>query len=246
MNPEIEKELNYFSRRADELAASNFLLAEQRVTALLQSVAGSPFLCKLIGNCTTDFSYEKEFNACFPRGTAGVYDTAVRLPDDPAKRVSLVFCLLMDLDAKRLDLYHFLAEHFPGDGSYYESFSVFIKEVILPFKETVLGLSAAVLSGRDDDKPGVDASALVIESVKEKVFALLAEDKNTIAAARGVTEEEKKEIGEIMDGLSAAVETGEKEFVRLTFLSYKYAMRILKKGGNVQKVAKALDGAGWL
>ena len=192
------------------------------------------------------FSYEKEFGICFPKGSAGVYDTAVRMPDDPAKRVSLGFCLLMDLDAKRLDLYRFLSEHFPGDGSYYESFSVFVKEVILPFKETVLGLAAAVLSGREEDKPGVNASALVMESVKEKVSGFLAEDREAIASARGLSEEEKREIGEILDGLSAAVETGEKEFVRLTYLSYKYAMKSVKKGGTVAKVAKALDGAGWL
>ena len=183
MQENLEKDLNLFISRAEDLEKSSFLLAAPKITALLQAIASSPALCRLLGNCTAKFSYAEEFMRAFPERVEGqVYATAVRLPEDPARRVSLVFCILMDIDAKKIDFYQFLASCFPGDGSYFESFSAFAKQLIAPFRLTLVALCRAVEAGKEEIAEPVPQ--LAAEKSVERVLALLAQDKDLIAAAK--------------------------------------------------------------
>ena len=212
MQENVERELNLFITRAEELEKSSFLLATPKITALLQAIANSPALCKLLGNCTANFSYGEEFNRAFPERAEGqVYTSAIRLPEDPARRVSLVFCILMDIDSQKIDFYQFLASCFPGDGSYYESFNAFARELIAPFRLTLAALLQAVESGKEEIAEPVPHIAA--SKSTEKVLALLKQDKDLIATAKTagkIDEKTASEIAEIADGFTAALKTGDR------------------------------------
>lgn len=245
MQDNVERELNLFIERAEDLEKSSFLLAAPKITALLQAIASSPALCKLIGNCTANFSYAEELNRAFSELQEGqVYSSFLRLPEDPARRVSLVFCILMDIDSQKIDFYQFLSSCFPGDGSYYESFNAFARELIAPFRLTLVALHEAVQAGKEEIAEPVPRFAA--SKSTEKVLALLKQDRDLIATAKTagkIDDKTASEIAELADGFTAALKTGEKEFIRLMYLGYRYALKAVKREFNIGKMERLLlDG----
>lgn len=245
MNEQLQRELNFLEDRAAEVRQSNFILAEKKLSGVLQAIAKSPFLCKLIGTCTQGYNYAGAFAAAFQSAKDGrVYASGVSLPKSPKERVALVFCLLMEIDAGEREFYPFLNEYFPGDGSYFESFQAFLTEVFNPFTTALLSLSHAVVEGGVEKE--VPAANVFLTEAAMRAVALIKEDQERFTAAKYLDGETLRDLGELAGGLIAALETQEGEFIRLTFIGYKYGVRVLKKEGNLQKIKKLLEGAGWL
>ncbi len=242
MNAQLQKELELLELRAQELVQSNFILAEKKLTGVLQAIAQSAFLCKLIGTCTQGFAYESAFQRYFASEREGrVYASNVVLPENPRERVALVFCLLLDLDKGDREFYPFLNEYFPGDGSYFESFHGFTQKVFLPFIHTLIGMSKAVAESPAERE--VPAEDVFLKEAAMRAIALLKEDQERFYSLKNTETETVREVGELTNGLIAALETLETEFVRLTFLGYKYGVKALKKEGNYAKIKKILEGA---
>ncbi|MBE7090950.1 MAG: hypothetical protein E7363_03435 [Clostridiales bacterium] len=242
MNAQLEKELNLFETRVQEMAKANFILAEKKLTAVLQAIAQSEFLCKLIGTCTNGFSYEIAFHRYLESAKDGVvYANKVVLPENPAERVALVFALLLELDNGEREFYPFLNEYFPGDGSYFESFHAFMQSVVLPFSGTLLSMAKAVAESPAQRE--VPAEDVFVKEATMRAIALVKEDQERLYSLKNTETEVLREIGEIANGLIAALETQEAEFIRLTFLGYKYGVKALKKEGNLSKIKKILEGA---
>ena len=234
MNELVKKEIDCFNESMLELEHCNFMLAERKVTGVLQAIIKSQFLQKLIKRCADGFSYEEEWNKCFSLQRSGeVYGSNVVLPADPGKKVALVCNLLMNIDDKRIDLCRFLSDYFPGDGSYFESYTAFSAEVLDPFRVALREIAVAVCEGAEEKQEKADLVPQKNNHLEE-LSALLREDKKLIRLC-AQKHPEAKDAEELSDALYAAVETGEKEFVRLMFLGYKYAMQAFRLKGNQKK-----------
>lgn len=135
-----QAEIDLFMRKCDEVAASGFILADTKIGELLKSVVTSDVLYALFRRALIGFDYAAAWQACAQgQGRGG----RLLFPEDPAQKLAFIFCLLVDLDSKRIDLSALLQEYFRGDGSLYESYYSFCNQVIKPMR----GIVRSMLQG---------------------------------------------------------------------------------------------------
>ena len=242
MEKSVERAIAQFSLRCDELAESNFILADKKISAVLKTIAGSEFLFNLVRNLLEDFDYEREKGEIMKVGDA----VNLSLPSAPDEFIAFVFCLLMDFDNKELDLHKFLQTFFYEDGSYFESFASFCKQIVIPFKNTVSDIAKALLKSEEEERDkakSTTASELVSKNALENAVRYIMEDRKLIGELN-LDEQEKRELYAICDGLLSAIKTLNSELIKTLFLGYKYSLKGLKKfKGNVAKTEKVLGDA---
>ena len=124
----IEKFLN----SCDELINCKFLVAEYKLQKLLQELANAQEVCSLVGECLEQFNRDREFSKSFVQDGNGEF--MFLLPEEEYKIIALVFCTLVDIDAKKIDFTDFVKRFF---GSYENSYQAFIENMIIPFKNLI-------------------------------------------------------------------------------------------------------------
>ena len=133
--------IDLFLQRCDDVMQSKFILSDTKISELLKSVAASDLLYAFFREITREFDYtaaKEKYMTYAPYGNAK--KRRLLFPEDPSEKLAFIFCLLVDLDNKTLELSDFLREYFYEDGSVYESYYAFCNQVIKPFKNTVKNL----------------------------------------------------------------------------------------------------------
>jgi len=139
-----EKKIDEFKTACDNFRSSQYILADIKITALLESIAISKTLYELFNEILVDFDYKE---------TARNFMTNnFKLPEDPKIISALVFCILLDMDKKNIDLNDFLTIMSKGDINY--NYETFLEKIILPFKTSVLYL-LSMKKNRVDEKQAI-------------------------------------------------------------------------------------------
>lgn len=115
-----------------DLIECKFLVAEYKLQKMLQDLANASEICSLIGECLEQFNREREFAKAYVQDGHGDYMFV--LPEEEYKIIALVFCTLMDLDAKKIDFTDFLKRFFGKDENAYANF---VKSMIIPFRDLI-------------------------------------------------------------------------------------------------------------
>ena len=119
-----------FASFCDELISSRYILAEGKIIKILQMVAVSTVLQRVIGAALKGFDYE---------GTARELSLGkIKLPLSEKNHVALVFCVLADIDSRKILLSDFLRKFF-WEGDINSSYAAFVATTIVPFKNYVVG-----------------------------------------------------------------------------------------------------------
>lgn len=267
-NLERKQELDVFLLRCEEFIESKYILANVKIVNLLKAIASSETLLSIFRACLTDFNYEATLEKCFKpsRYISGKFDYVS--PDKAKDLLALVFNLLMDFDSGKIDFNSFLNENFYSSGSFYESYDLFIKKMIVPFKFTVKSLTEGVISGTVSDpaeeilrsvltedevkkvSPEVkDATDLLNEDI-EKLKGKLNQLKNENGEDPGLTEAEtaKKEKLEeavfVTETFVAAINSGDKSAIKYAYIAYKYTIKavlpIFNSSKKIEKLKTAL------
>lgn len=114
-----------FIRACEELKNCKYVLAENKITALLKSVADNKQLYSMFGAALYGFDYKTVFNDC-------VVGSGFKLPSEPQKAIALVFRILIDIDSGNMPLPSFLEAYFYSE-SVNESYARFSLEILAPF-----------------------------------------------------------------------------------------------------------------
>jgi len=128
-----EKKIDEFKTACDNLLTSQYILADIKITALLESIAVSKTLCALFDKILTDFDYKAS--------ARDFMNNNFKLPSEPKTIANLIFCILLDMDKKIIDLTAFLELLQKGDIN--SSYEVFLEKIISPFKNSVIYLLSA-------------------------------------------------------------------------------------------------------
>ena len=140
-NEELSK-ISQFIASVDDMINGKFILADVKITKVLNMIANSEELYRYISECMVGFDFSREFHRAEVKNNlnGGTFSA----PSEPEKLVSFVFCVLVECDAKRLDFYNFINENFSKDGKC-SAYKLFATTLLVPFKETIanhFGLSA--------------------------------------------------------------------------------------------------------
>ncbi len=132
------QQLDRFFQACDKLMNEKYIVADARISEVLQSVAECRALTDLFSAVTERFDYPaaKKTYLRFPASNGSFHGKAF-LPKDRGEVLAFVFCILVDIDAGRIKFDDFLLRYFYEDGSYTASFSLFSERLLRPFRDIV-------------------------------------------------------------------------------------------------------------
>ena len=269
-----EKELALFNEQVDELIRTNYILANTKIINVLKSIAVSETMQAILKSGLEGYNYAK---AKRKHLITSVYHGENRgefiLPETPQEIFTFVFCLLMDFQSNTMPLNAFLSKYFYENGSTHESYTLFINNVIRPFKKSVQILMQSAIDGNLKD-PKVQEQQLmkIVRLVEDKekarqevvekdfdygvyspenfvsrVISFLAEDKDKIKSYEKMDSTNRQEIMLIVSMFIRALKSEDKEAIKYSYLTYKYMSLYNKKLGlNLSKIEKLLKEEGVL
>lgn len=128
MNKDVENFLN----ACDELCSCKFLVAEYKIQKMLKALASAQEVCELVGECLEQFNRDREFSKTYVEDANG--DFVCVMPEEEYKIIALVFCTLVDMDAKKIDFTDFIKRFF---GREKDPYLAFVNTMIVPFRNLI-------------------------------------------------------------------------------------------------------------
>ena len=259
------EELDLFLEKADELIDSKYILADIKMAALLRAIASSDTLMALFKNCLTDFDFQAAKKKYLVKSQFLSQDKGeFVLPPNSRELLAFVLCILVDIDAKNLDLSEFINKYFFEDGSFSSGYEVFVTAMIKPFRNSVKLLMESVLDGKLQDpvealseeeakkaklKEEEEKAAQKEKDLGKKSYAtsvkaikeILLGDKQKIKASKKKVVI-KNDIILIIDMLANVIESEDRDAIEYAFTSYKYMTKAhpIDFYGRVNKISKLI------
>ena len=261
------EQLDLFLERAQEFIDSKYILADIKIVNLLKAIASSDTLIALFKNCLTDFDYEEAQKKYLVKSQYLSSDKGeFVLPASSKELLAFTFSLLVDFDAKNIDMGSFLNKYFYVDGSCASGYDAFINTMIRPFVNAIKMLMESVIDGKLQDpvealteqenkrikaleeekaqkeKEKELSQKTYGESVK-KIKEILLNDKQKVRAKK-LTEEKQEEMLLVIDMLGNAITSEDRDAIIYAFVAYKFMTKSNKIlfFGRAKKVFKLLKG----
>lgn len=260
------EELDLFLMRADEFIDSKYILADVKIVNLLKAIASSETLLALFRNCLTSFDYEEAQKKYFIKSSFMADKGEFVLPETSRELLAFIFNVLVDIDAGNVVLGDFLDKYFYVDGSSYSGYSLFINQMVKPFRNSVKMLMENVIEGKlqdpldafkeEEEKRLEKEKKLEEERQKEKELLkktygeslkklreILLADKKSVKESK-LKDGEKEDLLLVIDMLANVIESNDKDAVNYAFIAYKYACvaHPVLLFGRKNAVKKLIDG----
>ena len=244
-------ELDAFLKSTDELINSKYIIADIKIVGVLKAIAGSETLLALFGNCLTGFDYQEAKRKYLVKSPYLSDDKGeFVIPTSSRELLAFVFNVLMDIDAKRINLGDFLNRYFYDNGSAYAGYSSFINTMIKPFANSVKMLMEAVLDGEvqdpieaaeQEEERRKNQQILDEETAKKNkelsqkkywdslkaVKEILLTNKQKVKNSK-LSTEEKMQALLVIDTLANALDSGDKDAIFYAQVAYKYLLKAHK------------------
>ena len=156
-----------FIGACNELINGKFILADIKISKILRAISESNEIYNLIAEGMINYDFDKEFAKAVVKDSAGVEKFV--LPEENEKIIPLVFCLLVEIDSKRINFNDFVKAQFPLASNQNEEYAAFAKTIIIPFRNAVaeeFGIEAKDIS----TQPNVEeepSNNIIDEKIKE-------------------------------------------------------------------------------
>ncbi|MCL2848350.1 MAG: hypothetical protein FWE13_06390 [Firmicutes bacterium] len=133
----LQNALAEFENACNQLLNTKYILAEKKISILLQIIAKHKELYELVAKCMDGFDFKTEFFTAKSHVAKG---TGLRFPQDPKNIVALVFCLLLSFDTKQTDFKQFLSAFYYNREGPEKEFDIFVSETITLFCASIVYL----------------------------------------------------------------------------------------------------------
>ena len=127
--------INNLVNSCDELVSGKFILSEYKIAKILKDIGESKEIYKLLAECMQNFNFEREFS----RAQISLPRRNFIIPEEPEKILPFVFCLLMEINNKKINLNSFLNEFYSNEDGV-DSFTKFAQSVVKPFRDIIYSL----------------------------------------------------------------------------------------------------------
>ncbi len=239
-----KQSIENFSAKMDELIASNYLLADKKITAVLKAVTASKIFYELICFTAEGFDYAS-YVSSLTRGEPFPVSNKRLL-------IAFGFSLFTEIDGKNEDLLNILSIYY-GSDSFDRSYKTFADEFLIPFKNTVLYVVEEMMLSIGDSKSEepnnvisftevdkqikIEAVKKPEQSVETKKYLtcyrdiqkILISEKAKIIHCRHLKDNEKGDLLVLLDRFKDALFRGKKQEIKAAFISYKYAISGFKR-----------------
>lgn len=225
-------ELAFFTSSVNRLIEGQLILVDKHIATVLQSVAKSPTLCRVLSQTLKSMSYATEFSRARVTWTSvdGVKESRLKLPIDRSRQFAFVVCLLTEVDCGKRNFLDFLREYYnAGDND--SSYARFASEVLKPFKsagENFLrevdpdSLNAEFFAQAEQyfasEKMYVETNALA------EIFTLMEEIRLTLIDQR-LDPDDLAEVALTSEYLVNALYLKNPKIIRISYIAYKNAVK---------------------
>ena len=221
-NEEIKK----FAELSDNFIQSKYILIDRNISLLLHSAVESSEIYNLIAKSMINFDFVSEWKIATENGNSIIY------PEDKLKKIAFIFCMLNNIDDRKLDITK-VFEHYFGHDKNLMPYDLFCKTVIVEFKELVLTELGVDLSEDVSEKEG-----LTPEEIKEKeneMLTLIFKLKDEIRKHKKVkgTKVSKSDIIAVVSTLEYAVKSNDMEYFYALTISIKILTEKVRKLKNI-------------
>ena len=124
--------INNLINSCDELVNGKFILSEYKIAKILKDIGESKEVYKLLAQCMQNFNFDREFS----RAEISLPRKKFVMPEEPEKILPFVFCLLMEINNKKINLNSFLNEYY-ADEENVDPFTKFADSVVKPFRDII-------------------------------------------------------------------------------------------------------------
>ena len=261
-----QDELIAFLEAGEDLINGKYILADIKIVNLLKSIASSETLVALFKSSLLRFDYDEAKSKYLVQnkyfsGDRGEY----LLPTSAKDILAFTFTILMDADAKRINLGEFINRYFYEDGSYSAGYALFTTQMIRPFVNTVKKLMVSVIEGQIEDplkaiereeerqkqeQLEAERRAQIEKELSQKTYAesvkaikdILLDDKTKIKSKK-IDADEVEQIILVIDKLANAIEQADVEQIVYSYVAYKYMTKAHKFTfwGRAKKIEKYLQ-----
>ena len=159
-------EVQDFVDACNEFINGKFILADMKISKILKSIAGSSEIYNLLAECMINFDFEHELKKCCVK--SGTENASFTLPTETYKLIPVVFCLLVQIDSKRIDFNYFLKTQFPFANGQNEEYDKFSSQIVIPFRDAIAGLFNVSTEFRKKEEPKEELS-IIDQKIKEQL-----------------------------------------------------------------------------
>ena len=197
-----------------ELERSNFIMSNEIITKILKFVTTNEQLFFAVKHANQNFDFNSIFNESMASGR-------IKMPDDDYKIIVLVTKILFDIDRGNIEYLNFLKNTFPRKNIS-DSFIDFCGLIVFPYVKAF----ERVLSQRDrivDADTNIQAKSLprqLVELLNGNIISI----SDQLVNDKTLSDEVRREIYVILEGLHFAVESGNVMLIKSLWLGLKYAL----------------------
>lgn len=150
---------------------SKYILIDRRVADILRAIANTNDVYNLIAECMINFDFGYEWK----KATSGDF---LKLPETDAKKIAFIFCMLNNIDDRKIDVTEILERYFSYDLAY-SSYDQFCRFIIVEFRRLILkllGIEIVMPVQANAENYAIDASQVINETDNyEKLEIVLRE-----------------------------------------------------------------------
>ncbi len=153
-----------FINACNDLVDGKFILADIKISKILKAISQSTEIYNLIAESMINYDFDAEFEKAVVKNEQGV--EKFELPEDPEKLIPLVFCLLVEIDSKRINLNDFIKAQFPLVNNQNEEYLAFAKTIIIPFRNAIAEIFGTEVITKIEEKQEIYTN-VIDEKIKE-------------------------------------------------------------------------------
>lgn len=153
-----------FINACNDFIDGKFILADIKISKILKSISNSKNLYDLIAECMINYDFEKAFE----NAKIGDKNTTFTLPYENHKVIPFVFCLLVEIDSKKLNFNEFLSTQFPLATNQNEEYLSFGKTAIIPFRNAIAEVFNIEIEKENEENKAQQEENILDKKILEK------------------------------------------------------------------------------
>ena len=125
-------DLKDFNEACEDFLTGKYILAELKISAILEHINQSEKIKNIISNCVENYNFALEFKRSVET------NQHIELPENAKGVIAFCFSLLYNIDSKSINFFDFLHAYFDySDMNALNAYRSFAKTIISPFKEAI-------------------------------------------------------------------------------------------------------------
>ena len=221
MNNQVVHDLINFNTACDEFVNGKYILADVKISSLLNIIAEDEKLRNIVASTLEDYDFkEKLINATKSEGNGYV----LILPTDEKEIIAFVYSLFYRFNNKTIDFYDFISQYYKSDDENPgKEFYNFANAIITPFKNAINSIYSKrhVIVESDDYQKNyynklITTVKLIVKNIDNYKLKM----------------NEKEEFTMLLNSLYLASQKNDKKLVFSLMVALDYFSRCNKKTRN--------------